>query len=1079
MKTRIQTGRVGSRPVRGICRTNVRLAALAGALALGTAAALAQTNEPANHSAPIPLDQLGAVAGRQYQGDALGITATADGAILRCGFQKLEGRATTGGLWLESTEPGAKGQLRILATAVSREVSDCGSPLPLWDQPCITDWTELFPQQDLPRSSPESVGGEARHSVRAEGRQDKTAAQGTDAPYLQPLSTLNSQPSTLPATGTVEVTGNGVRFTRPGLTEEYSVNVDGVRQDFVIADRPAGAGELRVELALSGARAEAMAAGAKLTMEQSGRGLVYSRLRATDAIGKQLPARLEVLGSAAAPAAPVNASLTGRTRGTDLRLENAVAREEVFGEGADHDTRGACAPQLIVVVNDADAVYPVRIDPTFSDADWVSLNPGIAGANDMVRAIVSDADGNVYVGGNFTFIGTVAANRIAKWNGSAWSALGSGVGEWVYALAVSGTDLFAGGRFTSAGGMPANRIAKWNGSTWSALGSGLAGASGSPEVYSLAVSGNNLYAGGRFTTAGGIAANSIAKWDGSTWSPLGSGTGGYDVEAMAVSGTNLYVGGFFPTVSGVAANGIAKWDGSTWSALGSGVSGDPRYTSVFSVAVSGTNLYVGGDFTNAGGVAVNGTAKWNGSTWSAVGSGIMHRYSGRGIFGVNALAVNGTNLYAGGSFYAAGGALADNIAKWNGSDWSAVAPLGVNGRVRAFALNGTDLYVGGDFISVRGVAANHIAKWNGSAWSALGSGIVGYGDANSAPWVLALAVSGTNLYVGGYFTNAGGTSANRIAKWDGNAWSALGSGLDTSIYSRFVAVLAVSGSDLYVGGAFTAAGGVPANYIAKWNGSTWSALGSGMDSWVYGLAVSGNDLYAGGSFTTAGGVSANYIAKWNGSSWSALGSGMNDPVGCLALSGTNLYAGGVFEMAGGVSARKIAKWNGSTWSALGSGMNRGVGPLAVSGTNLYAAGDFSTAGGVPANYIAKWDGNVWSALGSGTDNDVYALAADAAGHLFVGGDFVIAGDKASPFLAQLNLVPQPIRIDRIRVVGGMVVLDCCGRSGNSCSVQRASDARFTQNVTTLLQTNAPPNGAFCHTDPNPPNGTVFYRLTMP
>ena len=87
----------------------------------------------------------------------------------------------------------------------------------------------------------------------------------------------------------------------------------------------------------------------------------------------------------------------------------------------------------------------------------------------------------------------------------------------------------------------------------------------------------------------------------------------------------------------------------------------------------------------------------------------------------------------------------------------------------------------------------------------------------------------------------------------------------------------MSGTNLYAGGYFTTAGGVTANYIAKWNGSAWSALGSGMGGDpVYALAVSGTNLYAGGDFTTAGGVSANYIAKWDGSAWSALGSGMDD-----------------------------------------------------------------------------------------------------------------------------------------------------------------------------------------------------------
>ena len=128
-------------------------------------------------------------------------------------------------------------------------------------------------------------------------------------------------------------------------------------------------------------------------------------------------------------------------------------------------------------------------------------------------------------------------------------------------------------------------------------------------------------------------------------------------------------------------------------------------------------------------------------------------------------------------------------------------------------------------------------------------------------------MAGNDLYAGGWFTNAGGVAANCIAKWDGSSWSALGSGIsgvvdyDTSHHSNqpYVYALAVAGSDLYVSGNFAKAGGVSATIIAKWNGSRWSALGSGIgrtdgnSAIVYALAVSGSDLYAGGRFTTAGG----------------------------------------------------------------------------------------------------------------------------------------------------------------------------------------------------------------------------------
>ncbi len=106
---------------------------------------------------------------------------------------------------------------------------------------------------------------------------------------------------------------------------------------------------------------------------------------------------------------------------------------------------------------------------------------------------------------------------------------------------------------------------------------------------------------------------------------------------------------------------------------------------------------------------------------------------------------------------------------------------------------------------------------------------------------------------------------------------------------------------------------------------------SGVDSTVSTIAISSNgDVYAGGDFTVAGSVTAYYIAKWNGTTWSALGSGMNYSVRSIAISGNgDVYAGGDFTLAGEVSANYIAKWNGSTWSAMGSGMSYIVDALAI------------------------------------------------------------------------------------------------------------------------------------------------------
>jgi hypothetical protein len=445
--------------------------------------------------------------------------------------------------------------------------------------------------------------------------------------------------------GAVQILDAHARYVRPAVIEEYSVAADGIRQDFLVTQSPAGPGPLRLQLTLRGARAEVSPDGAQLVLNESGRKLNYNRLRVTDATGRQLAAWMQVaaesrdfqnqLKPATAPPSPPGRGIEGEGQtGTSRSLA---------AEG-----EGQTSSSLTLVVEDAGALYPLRIDPTFSDANWISMG-GIA-ANGPVYAAVVDS-GNLYIGGSFTVAGNVLATNIAKWNGTNWSALGSGMSggfalkffPTVYALVMSGSDLYAGGLFATAGGSPANSIAKWNGSSWSALGLGI-DSSPPPTVFALAMSGTDLYAGGSFRTAGGSPATNIAKWNGSTWSALGSGVNG-GVRALAVSGNDLYAGGWFTTAGGSPASSIAKWNGSTWSALGSGMSDGSSYPTVYALAVSGSELYAGGSFTTAGGGPAVNVAKWNGSTWSPLGSGTGGAPSSDST--VRALAVSGSDLYTG------------------------------------------------------------------------------------------------------------------------------------------------------------------------------------------------------------------------------------------------------------------------------------------------------------------------------------------------------------------------------------------------------------------------------------------------
>lgn len=333
----------------------------------------------------------------------------------------------------------------------------------------------------------------------------------------------------------------------------------------------------------------------------------------------------------------------------------------------------------------------------------------------------------------------------------------------------------------------------------------------------------------------------------------------------------------------------------------------------------------------------------------------------------------GALLYAGGSFTQAGGSTSSSIGAWNGSVWTE-PDGGTDCAVQSMTGfddgTGTSLYAGGCFANAGPTPAANIAEWNGVGWSSLGSG------ANGAVRALYAAKAGSAigpaLYAGGEFMNAGGLAANFIAKWSGSDWSTLGGGLN-SVATSLTEFDDGNGSALYAGGFFTQAGGVSVGFIAKWDGAAWSPVGIGLGSIVNALTVfddgNGQSLYAGGAFTSAGGARANYIAKWDGTSWSPLGIGLDNWVYALTVfddgSGPALYAGGLFTNAGGLPAGHVAKWDGTSWSAVGvNGVNSFVFALTSfddgNGLALYAGGDFTQADGIMANRIARWADASWS-----------------------------------------------------------------------------------------------------------------------
>ncbi|MCB2407572.1 T9SS type A sorting domain-containing protein [Hymenobacter sp. BT178] len=600
---------------------------------------------------------------------------------------------------------------------------------------------------------------------------------------------------------------------------------------------------------------------------------------------------------------------------------------------------------------------------------WSALAGGTnRGTGIGVNALALAANGDLYVGGTFTLVGNLAANRIAKWNGTAWSSLGAGVNNTVLALALDGTDLYVGGSFTQAGGSPANRIAKWSGSSWSALGAGV-----NDNVNALAVNPMGVYVGGRFSQAGGIAAGGVALWAG-TWQGLGTGVNG-EVKALAVAGFAVYAGGGFSQAGGVDAKQIAKWENGAWLPLGVGIDGG----GVLALAVQGTDVYAGGTFSHAGGAPVRRVAKWNGSAWSSVGSGVDEDKGGGDVF---ALARNGLDLYAGGNFPAAGGITAFFIAKWNGSVWSAISP-GNGGTIRAVAVSGTQVYVGGTFDRIGNIFTGCVAKWDGTAWSALGGGLALYPGFTGG--VYHLAVSGATVYAGGSFQSqtTGPAPTNRVARWNGSTWVDLG-----DIVS--INAMAAGPSGLYISGSIPVSPTISVGGVFRWNGASWISIGC-LEGAGSAMVFIGPDLYVAGAAGPC--LPACPVAKWDGSVWSALGVG-SGRVLAMAASGSDLYVGGDFSLIAGVPANRVAKWNGSTWSALGAGANQTVRAIATHGANVYIGGSFTSVAAPPvyeAIYIAKWDGANWSSLGSGLNGSVEALAVGRDGEVCAGGNFTTVG----------------------------------------------------------------------------------------
>jgi hypothetical protein len=575
-----------------------------------------------------------------------------------------------------------------------------------------------------------------------------------------------------------------------------------------------------------------------------------------------------------------------------------------------------------------------RLAAIGTDGSLQSWNPN---ANGIVTALAVSGS-TVYAGGWFTSIGGVARKRLAAidisnscltaYSPSCLQSWNPNANDIVYALAVSGSTVYAGGSFTCFGNCSSGTEGadKWTRNRLAAIGTDGSLQSWDPNansyVVALAVSGTTVYVGGGFTqigcntgcsiTGGPFTRNRLAAigTDGSllNWNPDVAGGVSPRVNALAVSGPTVYAGGEFTNIGGTTRNYLAAIDiGGTCLTLYNSSclqTWNPRLNdTVYALAMSGSTVYAGGDFTTIRGQTRNRLA--------AIGTdGSLLAWNPDANDEVDDLAASGSTLYAGGDFTSIGGMPRNKLAAI-GTDGSLQAwNPHAGGPVHALAVSGTTVYVGGQFTNIGGATRNRLAAIHTDgtllAW-----------NPNANSYVVALAVSGTTVYAGGAFTQIGCNTGCSITggPFTRNYVAAIGT--DGSLQSwnpnagGAVDALAVSDSTVYVGGNFTSIGGTTRNRLAAidTNGTllAWNPNASYV---VSALAVSGSTIYAGGYFINIGGAPRSRLAAIHTDgtlqTWDPNADGS---VRALAVSGSTVYAGGAFTRIGGMARNRIASIN--------------------------------------------------------------------------------------------------------------------------------------------------------------------------
>jgi hypothetical protein len=649
---------------------------------------------------------------------------------------------------------------------------------------------------------------------------------------------------------------------------------------------------------------------------------------------------------------------------------------------------------------------------------------GVQGDFDArVEATLVGSDGSLWIGGRFQSVSGVEALNLARWDGSAWAAVGDGPGIVVLDLMEHDGRVWAVGESSGGGfGIPSPaQVMTWDGASWEPVGQPLPAFS---RAHAIATDGTRVWVGGDFNGSDDPAwsAGGLALLETDTWVAAVEGFEGTVRTILPLAGdADLCIGGFFEQVGALAVGNVACRVDDTWDDLGGGLNSE-----VMALLADGDTVIAGGLFSLAeGDDVVLGLARFDrtSETWEGVADGVQGGFVTR----VRTLVRTSTgDLWVGGSFdsvfnRATGATLQSvNIARlrdgvWQPLDGGLRQRIGITIEPGVFALaastDGSAVYAGGDFSQSGGDAPlGNLARWQTGGWSSfdeegkLALGVLGRAES------FASGPDG-DVYVGGDFVGPAAGLQN-IAVLRGSAWEALDEGLPGTVQ----AIVVEPDGRVWAGGFFEDAGITGASFLAFFEGGRWRAVEPQLNGPVLALhRCPDGSIVAGGTFTGAdGGVVLPHVARWTtDGGWEAPGGGVqaddlgNAEVRTVWCADDNaLWVGGEFAGAGDVdTAGRLARWTADGgWEAMGS-FDAAVNVVRVFEGTAWVAGNFESIDGSPVYGIARQVGDAWQPVGEGlrtqfefSPGQVSGLAVKQNG-VFASGYFERSGTTDLPFVA--------------------------------------------------------------------------------